>query len=48
MKLRIRRQHEWFVASFSYATWTECACGYRPQDQNDMDNHYPTERQENR
>ena len=23
-------KHEWFVVQFSYAEWTECSCGYRP------------------
>lgn len=32
-------EHGWFEASFSYATWIECACGFRPQSQTDMDNH---------
>lgn len=31
--------HEWFEVGFSYAGWIECKCGYRPQSQEDMDNH---------
>lgn len=31
--------HAWFEVGFSYATWIECECGYRPQSQEDMDAH---------
>jgi hypothetical protein len=31
--------HAWFEAQFSFATWIECECGFRPQSQEDMDGH---------
>jgi hypothetical protein len=34
-------EHAWFEAQFSYATWIECECGFKPQSQQDMDNHIP-------
>jgi hypothetical protein len=34
-------KHEWqFVqSSYGYAGWSECSCGYHPNDQEEMDNH---------
>lgn len=33
--------HEWFTIIYSYATFTECECGFRPSSQEEMDAHIP-------
>lgn len=35
--------HEWREVSFSWGGWIECSCGYRPESQEDMDNHIKKE-----
>lgn len=39
-------EHAWGCISFNYASWTECDCGYRPESQEDMDNHIPPQKEE--
>ena len=38
--------HEWVEVQFSYGGWIECSCGYRPESQEDMDNHIAPEKEE--
>lgn len=33
--------HGWFDLAFSYATFIECECGFRPSSQEEMDAHIP-------
>jgi hypothetical protein len=33
--------HEWTWVEFNYAGYLECYCGYRPQNQEEMDAHIP-------
>lgn len=35
--------HGWFYVEYSYAGWTECECGFRPDSQEEMDAHIPPE-----
>lgn len=32
-------KHEWFFVQFNYAGWTECECGFEPDDQAEFDKH---------
>jgi len=31
--------HEWVEVAFSYASWVECTCGYKPYTQDQMREH---------
>ena len=33
--------HEWRQVSFSWGSWIECSCGFRPESQEQMDEHIP-------
>lgn len=32
-------KHEWGFVSFAFASWTECSCGYRPDSQEEYNQH---------
>lgn len=32
-------KHEWFEVSFTYASWVECTCGFRPDSEAAMAQH---------
>lgn len=34
-------EHGWFEIAYSYATFIECECGFRPSSQQEMDAHIP-------
>lgn len=36
-------EHDWFIVQFSHGSWIECRCGYRPNSQEEMDDHYMPE-----
>lgn len=36
-----RPEHSWREVSFSFKSWIECRCGYKPERQEDMDAHIP-------
>jgi hypothetical protein len=40
--------HKWINVGFSYASWTECTCGYQPNSQNEMDTHINRENTDER
>jgi hypothetical protein len=36
-------EHEWTRVDFSYASWLQCTCGFRPYSQAEMDAHIPSD-----
>lgn len=32
-------KHEWQQVTFSFGSWLVCKCGFRPENQEEMDNH---------
>lgn len=34
-----KKEHEFFEVQFNFVTYQECICGFRPQSQEEMDEH---------
>lgn len=41
MSYKYEGKHEWIEVQFVYGGWTECLCGFRPNNQKEMDSHIP-------
>lgn len=37
--MREEEPHVWLFVNFVYSGWTECTCGFRPNNQKEMDEH---------